>query len=131
MEPEAQHVVDVLKRLLRAARKSNRQVERELKVGSSYLSRLFAGTLELRFEHVIDLGRVLGLTPHEVFQFIYPYPKDPPSETLLRLRQILSRLQPAPPPPAYAAPTPDALERDLAEAVASVLGRLAVRPVPP
>jgi hypothetical protein len=126
MDPEARHVLDVLKTLMRAAQLSNLEVERELGVGSGYLSRLFAGTLELRFEHIVAIGRVLGLAPHEVFQFVYPYPKDPPSETLQRLRQILRRLHPPPPTPAYAAPTPAALRQDLLKAVASVLHRLAV-----
>src|SRR5207244_4341303 len=129
MDPETQHVVDVLKRLIRAAGLSNRDVERKLGVGASYLSRLFSGTLELRFEHVVELGRVLGLAPYEVFQFVYPYPKEPPSETLVRLRQMLGRLQPVPPAPAYAAETAAALERDLARAVASVLDRITLRPV--
>jgi transcriptional regulator with XRE-family HTH domain len=129
MDPETQHVIDVLKQLMRAARLSNRDVERQLGVGGSYLSRLFSGTLELRFEHIVELGRVLGLTPYEVFQFVYPYPKDPPSETLVRLRQMLGRFHPLPPHPAYAASTPADLQRDLIRAVASVLDRITVRPV--
>ncbi|HZF14181.1 MAG TPA: helix-turn-helix transcriptional regulator [Thermoanaerobaculia bacterium] len=128
MDPETQHVIDVLKQLMRAARLSNRDVERQLGVGGSYLSRLFAGTLELRFEHIVELGRVLGLAPHEFFQFVYPYPQDPPSETLVRLRQMLARLQPVPAAPAYAAESAAALERDLTRAVASVLDRITLRP---
>jgi hypothetical protein len=131
MDPETQHVLDVLKKLIRAAGRSHRDVERSLKVGSSYLSRLFSGTMDLRFEHIVAIGRVLGLEPDEVFRFIYPSPEEPPSETLVRLRQILSRLQPLPPAPAYAAASPAALQRDLEQAVASVVGRLAVQPAAP
>jgi hypothetical protein len=131
MDSETRHVLDVLKKLIRAAGRSHRDVERSLKVGSSYLSRLFSGAMDLRFEHIVAIGRVLGLEPHEVFRFVDPSPQEPPSETLARLRQILSRLQPLPPAPAYAAESPAALERDLEQAVASVVGRLAVQPATP
>jgi transcriptional regulator with XRE-family HTH domain len=98
MTPETQHVLSVLKHAIRAAGLKNRDVERELGMGSSYLSRLFAGTIELRCEHVFRIARVAGLAPFEILHALYPAPKDPPSEAMVRLRELLRHLKPPPPP---------------------------------
>jgi len=99
MNPETQHVIEVLKSAIRAAKLHNRDVERTLGLSSSYLSRLFAGTIELRFEHILKIAEVVGLQPFEIIQAIYPAPKDPPSEAMVRLQETLRHLKPPPPPP--------------------------------
>ncbi|HTQ80640.1 MAG TPA: hypothetical protein VMM92_11630 [Thermoanaerobaculia bacterium] len=129
MTPENQHVIHVLKESIRAARLRNRDVERILGLSSSYLSRLFAGTIELRFEHIIDIGRAVGLEPFEIIHAIYPQPRNPPSPAMERLREVLRHLQPPPPPPPVWTPeSRAAFERNLERALWRTLGRLALKP---
>jgi transcriptional regulator with XRE-family HTH domain len=99
MSPETQHVISVLKSAIRAANLHNRDVERTLGLSASYLSRLFAGTIELRFEHILKIAEAVGLQPFEIIQAIYPAPKDPPSEAMVHLQEILRHLKPPPPAP--------------------------------
>jgi transcriptional regulator with XRE-family HTH domain len=133
MNPETRHVVDVLKRLIRAADLRNRDVERRLGLSASYLSRLFAGNIELRFEHIVAIGGAIGLEPRDVFRFLYPYPKDPPTPAAARLREILNRLQPHPALPlfaVYTARTEADLDRHLERALWKVLQRLTLEKEP-
>jgi transcriptional regulator with XRE-family HTH domain len=124
LDPEAQRVINVLKQLIRASGLRNRDIERRLGVSASYLSRLFTGNIELRFDHIVNIGQALGLEVGEVFRFVYPYPKDPPSASAVRLREILSCLQPGtalPPLTVYEARTEADLDQDLEQALWRVL----------
>lgn len=128
MEPETQHMLQVLKTIMRVLGYTNRDVERKLDLSSSYLSRLFSGGMELRFEHIVRIARAMGLTLEEVFQFAYPQPKEPPSDALARLRLLAGGFQPAPAPPAP--PPPSALreeeiERLTAKALRKFFGDIA------
>jgi hypothetical protein len=64
------------------------------------LSRLFAGGVELRFEHVVDVAGTLGLRPAEVFRFAFPGSGEPPSAAARRVMDFLDGLSGPPPPPA-------------------------------
>jgi transcriptional regulator with XRE-family HTH domain len=125
MSPETQHVIRVLKTAIRAANLRNRDVERTLGLSASYLSRLFAGTIELRFEHILKIAEAVGLQPFEIIHAIYPTPKDPPSEAMEHLQEILRYLKPPPPtPPDW---TPDfraAFEKCLETALWQALRRI-------
>lgn len=133
MTPENQHAISVLKESIRAAGLRNRDVERILGLSSSYLSRLFAGTIELRFEHVVHIARAVGLEPFEIIHAIHPHPKEPPSPAMERLREILRHLQPPPPPPptTWAPETRTEFEQSLERALWRVVRRLTVKPAPP
>jgi hypothetical protein len=65
---------------------NNRDVEKKMDVSGGYLSRLFNGTMELRFEHVVDIARVIGLSVEEIFQLAYPQRPNPPSAAAQRIR---------------------------------------------
>jgi transcriptional regulator with XRE-family HTH domain len=124
LDSETQNVINVLKQLIRASNLRNRDIERRLGLSASYLSRLFTGKIELRFDHIVDIGKVLGLEVGEVFRFVYPYPKDPPSAGAVRLREVLSCLQAdtaLPPSTAYEARTEADLDRQLEQALWRVL----------
>ena len=100
MKPETQHVIQILRTAMRVLGMTNREIERRLGVSGGYLTRLFGGAMELRFEHIVDISRAMGLEPEEVFQLLYPQPRNPPTEAAQRLREALSPMQPAAPAPA-------------------------------
>lgn len=73
---------------------SNRDVEKRLGLSYGYLSRLFANTIELKVEHILQITEVLGLTPAEFFQLAYPRKTSPPSDAATRMRAILEGIGP-------------------------------------
>jgi transcriptional regulator with XRE-family HTH domain len=102
--PENDHFLNVLKTTMRVLGFSNRDLERQLGLSGSYLSRLFSGDMELRFQHVVDLARAMGLEPEEVVRLAYPE-TEPPSAAAQRLWPVLGLL---PPPAVDPEDTPEA-----------------------
>lgn len=75
---------------------TNREVEKKLGQSYGYLSRLFAGTIDLKMEHILDICEAIGLRPAELFHFAYPRVPAPPTDAAKRLRDVLQGFQPAP-----------------------------------
>lgn len=93
-------ILDTLKTSLRLLEVTNREIENKMGWSHGYLSRIFAGNIELRVEHILEVLGILRLHPAEFFDLVYPQQPEPPSETALRLRSLLRRYQPeAPAPP--------------------------------
>lgn len=125
MNADTGHMLGVLKTAMRVLGFSNRDVERKLGLSASYLSRLFSGTIELRFEHVVNIARAIGMTPEEIFAFAYP-PREAPTAAASKLRELVGALQPAAPPAAApATPSEEDLERLMAKTLRKLLGELA------
>jgi transcriptional regulator with XRE-family HTH domain len=128
MRPEVQHMLTVLKTVMRVLGYSNRDVERKLGLSASYLSRLFSGVIELRFEHIVDVSKAMGLELEEVMHFAYPHPRQPPSEAAIRLRELMGGVQ-APallqPATAPAPPTEEDLEKLMTKTLRKLFGELA------
>jgi transcriptional regulator with XRE-family HTH domain len=125
MEPETRHLIEVLKRAIEAAGRKNGDVERALRMSPGYLSRLFAGNIALRFEHIVKIAGALGLSPAEIFQALYPVPKDPPTASMVRLQEALRHLKPSPLPASGWTPEERAaFERHLETSLRQALGRL-------
>ncbi len=100
-------MLSVLKTAMRVLGFTNRDIERQLGLSSSYLSRLFSGTIELRFEHIVEIARAMGLEPAEILSFSYPQRREP-SAAALRLRELMGSFQGTPaaaPPAAVSAPS--------------------------
>ena len=131
MRPEVQHMLTVLKTVMRVLGYSNRDVERKLGLSASYLSRLFSGVIELRFEHIVDISKAMGLELEEVMYFAYPHPRQPPSESAIRLRELMGSVQaptlmpPAPNPAAPAPPTEEDLEKLMTKTLRKLFGEIA------
>jgi transcriptional regulator with XRE-family HTH domain len=133
MKPEIQHMLTVLKTAMRVLGFSNRDIERKLGLSSSYLSRLFSGVIELRFEHVVEIAKAMGLELDEVLYFAYPYPKHPPSAAATRLREMMGSFQvakgapapPAEPRPAGSPLSEEEMERMMARTLRKLFGELA------
>ena len=96
---EADRIIGKLKVAIRLLGFTNREIERRLGYTPSYLTRLFSGQIELRFEHIVDIAQAMGLTADEFFAFAYPARNDPPSETAGQLEALLEELRPSPRPP--------------------------------
>lgn len=130
MRPEVQHMLTVLKTAMRVLGYTNRDIERKLGLSSSYLSRLFSGVIELRFEHVVDIAKAMGLELEEVMSFAYPFPKQPPSEAATRLREVTGSYRllgaaASPEPAAATGPSQEELERMMAKTLRKLFASLA------
>ena len=122
---EADRVIGKLKVAIRLLGFTNREIERRLSYTPSYLTRLFSGQIELRFEHIVDIARAMGLTADEFFAFAYPSRNDEPSEAALQLDNLLEELRPSPRPPrAPASPSGEPTEAKLNPGVQKELERL-------
>jgi transcriptional regulator with XRE-family HTH domain len=80
------NLLGLLRRMVGLCGASNRGVEEKLGVSYGYLSRLFAGAIELKARHVFEICEVLGVDPAELFQVAYPLP--PRTRALGKLREI-------------------------------------------
>ena len=96
---EIQRLLNVLRTSIRLLGLTNREIERRLELTPSYVSRLFAGALELKMEHVLSISRAMGLQPWEFFELAYPRRSDEPSDAFRTIRTVLRDMQPSPDPP--------------------------------
>jgi len=129
-------MITTVKTLMRILGFRNADVERKLGWSVSYLSRLYSGGIELRFEHIVDIAGALGLRPEEVFRFAYPDLGEEPSAAAKQVRQATSSLGgirlPATPAAAPAEPLPPAItEADVERIVAKTLRRFLSDGTPP
>ncbi|MGH9362346.1 MAG: helix-turn-helix domain-containing protein, partial [Thermoanaerobaculia bacterium] len=69
---EVTRVKDLLKTVVRVAGMSHREMERKLGQSPGYLSRLFAGAIELKLRHIIEILSLIDVEPAEFFQLAYP-----------------------------------------------------------
>jgi transcriptional regulator with XRE-family HTH domain len=130
MSQENDHMLTMLKTAMRVLGYTNRDVERKLGLSSSYLSRLFSGLIELKFQHIVDIARAIGMEPEEMLYFAYPQPKHPPSEAAIRMRSLVGGAQPlaaqAPAPSASGnAPTQREIEEMMTKTIRKLFGELA------
>lgn len=130
MKPQAQHMIDVLRATIRALGFTNREIESRLGVSRGYLTRLFAGTMELRFDHVTEIAEALEVDADELFRLAFPPSRKPAAPDVLRLREKLGAPEPAP----GAVPTEDVglqreLERLVTKTVREVLAKTTLAPV--
>ena len=102
-QDEIVRIAAALRTAIRLSGISHRQVERELGLSTGYLTRILAGQVELRVRHVLDVCRVIGLSPDRFFGALFP-PQEGP-ESMTRLERGLAQLHPplerpaSPPPP--------------------------------
>jgi len=112
-------MLQTLKTIMRVLGFTNRDIERKLGLSSSYLSRLFSGGMELRFDHIVNISKAIGMRPEEVFQYAYQQTDEPPSEALKKLRKTTGAFHgpaaQAAPAAAFGGPTEQDLERLMAK----------------
>lgn len=112
MDNATRRVVETLRAAIRAMGMTNGQVERTLGASSGYLSRIFAGRIDLKLEHVRDIAKVLDVAPEEILHLAFAdLGQKQLSPNARRIREALRGPEPAPAegPPA-ARPTMPGLE---------------------
>jgi transcriptional regulator with XRE-family HTH domain len=87
--PEVEHMLTMIKTAMRVLGYTNRDVERKLGLSSSYLSRLFSGLIDLKFQHIVDIAGAIEMEPVELIYFAYPQPRIPPTKAAARMRSLI------------------------------------------
>jgi transcriptional regulator with XRE-family HTH domain len=82
---DVKHVLDTLKSAIRLLGYSVRDIEKALGYSFGYLSRVFAGIIELKMEHILDIAKALSMAPEELLAFVYPELTEPPSKAAVDL----------------------------------------------
>ncbi len=85
-------MIDVLRMTIRASGMTLRAVEKRLGVSGGYLSRVFSGGMELRFDHIVEIADVIGVEPEEILRQAFPPSRQPASPEALRVREALGML---------------------------------------
>jgi transcriptional regulator with XRE-family HTH domain len=131
MTPESQHMLNVLRSAIRLLGYTFTDVAAKLGVGSGYLSRLFAGKIELKFDHVVSIARAIGFEPEEILHLAYPAPRRAPSKAAARYRELVSSTEPSRALALRLGASADAVDPgDLEAAVARALQKLLAPPPP-
>src|SRR5215510_2556428 len=92
---ESERIIHRLRIALRLLGFTNREIERRLGYTPSYLTRLFSGQIELRFEHIVDIVDAIGMTVDEFFHFAYPGQPAELSKAAQQLDKLLDELRPS------------------------------------
>jgi plasmid maintenance system antidote protein VapI len=89
MTPETQHLLNVLRSAIRVLGYTFNDVAEKLDVGSGYLSRLFAGKIELKVDHVVNIARAIGFEPEEILHLAYPRVREPQSTAAQQYQTLI------------------------------------------
>ena len=131
MSPEVKHMLSVLRSVIRGLGYNYQDVANKLGLSNGYMSRLFSGKIELKFQHIVEIARVLGFEVEEIFHLAYPKQKEPTSPAAQRY-QMLTQIDAGTPTSRYLAPRPLVSEEDEMERrVANALRNLLTAPPPP
>lgn len=87
MENQTVHLNKVLKSAISALGLTLKETERRLGLSQGYLTRLFAGQIDLKVDHVAQIARVLEVEPEELFRLAFPPSQDEPTLRVMRLRE--------------------------------------------
>jgi transcriptional regulator with XRE-family HTH domain len=126
MKAQAQHMIDVLRATIRALGFTNREVESRLGVSRGYLTRLFSGVMELRFDHVTEIAEILEVDADELFRLAYPPSRKPAAPEILRLRESfgVTPQELGEPSAGQTSPEDLALQRELERLVARTVQKM-------
>jgi transcriptional regulator with XRE-family HTH domain len=97
MNEEIKRLLNVLRTAMKILDITNREVEKKLGLSYGYLSRLFAGAIELKMEHILEICDAIGLRPVEFFHLAYPRVPVPGTPAATKLRDVLQGFQPQAP----------------------------------
>ena len=90
MKPQTKHMIVVLKAIIRGLGFTNREVERRLGLSRGYLTRLFSGVMDLRYDHITEIADVIGVDPEDIFRLAYPPSQKPFTPAIQRLRETIN-----------------------------------------
>jgi hypothetical protein len=72
IEVEVKHYARMLRKAVRAAGFSVSEIERRLGTGPKNLRRVFDGSVDLKFKHVVAVLRIIGMSQEEFFAIASP-----------------------------------------------------------
>jgi transcriptional regulator with XRE-family HTH domain len=128
MNEEIKRLLNVLRTAMKILDITNREVEKKLGLSYGYLSRLFAGAIELKIEHILDICGAIGLRPAEFFHLAYPRVPVPGTPAATKLRDVLQGFQPQSTngeepdlDPAHSGLTHDEIERMMLDSLRKLL----------
>lgn len=133
-DEEVARLRSLLRDAIKLSKHSNRDVEKALGLSGGYLSRLFAGVMDLRVEHILAVCQVIGFPPAEFFRAAYPLREreDPRGS---KLQQALASLHPTSQPeeaskaePSETAATTRPNEEEIERMLLSALRKLLTNP---
>jgi hypothetical protein len=94
---EVGRVAAALRTAIRLSSVSHRHIERELRMSTGYLTRILAGQVQLRVNHVLGVCRVIGLPAGSFFAALYPpgesLPRHDPVRLIQEFRDSLDQLK--------------------------------------
>jgi transcriptional regulator with XRE-family HTH domain len=119
-ESEVVRLRELLRHAIRVSNVTNREIERRLGISQGSLSRLLAGGIELKVQHVLDILAILGLHPGTFFEVAYP---DPPKDqsSLQLIHAAMNRRDKALGGPAPSQPTQEQIEAMVSKALRKLL----------
>jgi transcriptional regulator with XRE-family HTH domain len=129
MKPQTEHMIDVLRTTIRALGVNLRDVEKRLGVSGGYLTRLFSGVINLKFDHIVEIAEAIGVEPEEILRRAFPPSQQPATPEALRVREAL-RILPLPEAQPPAAPAESSLERAIELTVVRTLAKMLARAQP-
>jgi transcriptional regulator with XRE-family HTH domain len=92
MDRLSAQVIQTMRKAIRALGFTTGQVERKLEMSPGYLSRMFAGKIELKLRHIEEIANVLGLEPAELLSLSFPVePEKGLSPAARRVREALGQ----------------------------------------
>jgi transcriptional regulator with XRE-family HTH domain len=94
LPPETERMIQVLKTSMRVLGFTQQEIERKLGVAPGYVGRVFRGVMQLRFDHVVDISRAMGVEPSEMFHLAFSPTHNPPGEATQRLRDVSDLFRP-------------------------------------
>lgn len=72
MDQLSTQVIRTLRKALRALGLTASEVERKMEMSPGYLSRIYAGKIELKLRHIEEIAKILGLEPAELLALSFP-----------------------------------------------------------
>lgn len=120
MKPQTAELAKVLKTIIHTLGLSLREVERRLKLSRGYLTRLFAGEMDLKVDHVVEIAEAIGIPPEEIFQLAYPQTGREASPQVARLREVFGVTA----SPDARPEGPSAIEKEIEQMINRALSRV-------
>jgi transcriptional regulator with XRE-family HTH domain len=123
MKEQTARLNQVLKTAIGALGFSLREVERRLGLSRGYLTRLFAGEMDLKIDHVVEIAGVLGVEPEEIFRLAFPASQNEPNFAVVRVREACGVPTPAAQPVAPPSEEMSDIEREIDRIVNRALSK--------
>lgn len=122
---ESVRIARILERLIRFQKMPIRAVENRMGISGGTLRRIFTGRIKLKYDHIIEILEILGVSPRSFFKIAYEV-EEPEN---LSNDELLSYLHKLALPEAGASPAVN--RADLEAVVLDILQKFGLKPAGP